>query len=247
MRYLIISDIHSNLHALDAVLKEAKTVGYDQVIVLGDLVGYGGDPEAVIDRTLALEPVAIIRGNHDKVAAGIEPSSLFNDAARVSIEWTAKVLPPSHLRLLKNLAKGPLTVTKDIEICHGAPFDEDYYIFDADDALKALQIATAPLCLYGHTHVPAAFSTSGDAPPTTTASEENVDKLKIADAGRTIINVGSVGQPRDGDSRAAYGVYDVESRVMEFRRVRYDVVGAQSRITDAGMPPWLALRLMRGQ
>ena len=110
MRYLIISDIHSNLQALEAVLKEATTVGYDQVIVLGDLVGYGGDPEAVIDRTLALEPAAIIRGNHDKVAAGIEPSSLFNDAARVSIEWTAKVLA-SHLGF-EERRKGPITSPK---------------------------------------------------------------------------------------------------------------------------------------
>src|SRR5262245_2434821 len=107
MRYLILSDLHANLQALDAVIADAKAVGYDAVLVLGDLVGYGADPSAVIDRTLALEPVAMIRGNHDKVCAGLESALLFNDAAKASAEWTATVLSEDHLELLRALPKGP--------------------------------------------------------------------------------------------------------------------------------------------
>src|SRR4249920_2156324 len=134
MRYLILSDMHGNKQALDAVLADAAGLGYDAALVLGDLVGYGADPAAVIDRTLALEPVAMIRGNHDKVCCGLESAAMFNDAARAAAEWTAGSLDTARLEVLRGLPKGPLQVNSEIEICHGAPFDEDHYVFDDQDA-----------------------------------------------------------------------------------------------------------------
>lgn len=244
MRYLVISDLHANLQALDAVLADAATVGYDHVLMLGDLVGYGGDPGAVIDRTLALAPMTLIRGNHDKVCAGLESPLLFNDAAREAAEWTNRTLSADHVRALAALPLGPVVVEPEIEICHGAPFDEDYYIFDEADASHAIETAGARICLFGHTHVPALFATP-DAP---FGLETDVaDEYPLPTGGPALINVGSVGQPRDRDPRAAYGVIDVERQTIRLRRVDYDIAAAQASIIKAGLPAWLALRLERGQ
>lgn len=244
MRYLILSDIHGNLQALEAVLTDATRLGYDEVLFLGDLVGYGADPGAVIDRTLGLEPTAVIRGNHDKVCAGIEPAILFNDVARRSIEWTAATISPAHLKALAELPKGPRIVVDGLEICHGTPFDEDYYVFESTDAAKAMDAASARVCLFGHTHLPALFATSEDP---IRAIEQAPEELRLPATGPALINVGSVGQPRDGDPRAAYGLLDLELGTLVMRRVEYDVAGAQARILKAGLPAWLALRLERGQ
>ena len=244
MRYLVLSDLHANLQALDAVLADANAIGYDDVLVLGDLVGYGADPAAVIDRTIALEPVAMIRGNHDKVCCGLEPATLFNDAARFSAEWTAEILDEARLAILRNLPKGPLQVNSEIEICHGAPFDEDHYVFDDQDASRAADAASSRICLFGHTHLPAIYATAKDP---VIASEDPADELKLPASGPALMNVGSVGQPRDGDPRAAYGLLDLGSGTIRLRRVDYDIRGAQEAILKAGLPPWLAIRLERGQ
>jgi len=242
VRYLILSDMHGNLPALDAVLADAVGVGYDRVLVLGDLVGYGADPSAVIERTLALSPVGLIRGNHDKVAAGIESAMTFNDLARISIEWTAASLSAAEIKVLADLPRGPQRVDADVEIAHGAPFDEDYYIFDAADARRGLDAMGGRICLVGHTHVPAMFS-EAEAPVDVGADM----RVTVPATGRMLVNVGSVGQPRDGDPRAAYGVLDMERRLLILRRVTYDVSLAQRRILEAGLPGWLAFRLAQGQ
>lgn len=244
MRYLILTDLHANLQALDAVLEDAASLGYDQVLVLGDLVGYGADPADVIDRTLALDPVAMVRGNHDKVCAGLESALLFNDAARISAEWTAAVLDQARLDVLRDLPKGPRLVTPAIEICHGAPFDEDHYVFDDGDASRAAEAAAGRICLFGHTHIPAVYATAQD--PVVPSGQWD-DELLLPAAAPVLINVGAVGQPRDGDSRAAYGILDDEQGTIRMRRVEYDIKGAQARILAAGLPSWLALRLDRGQ
>lgn len=244
VRYLILSDIHANLQALEAVLDDAARLGYDEILMLGDLVGYGGDPGAAIDRTLALGPV-VIRGNHDKVAAGIESPELFNDVARTSIEWTRDVLSRDQVGQLAALPQGPLSVTDGLVICHGAPFDEDYYVFDTADAARALDASEGRICLFGHTHVPAVFSTTDDPLQHDTGLDD--DELRLPRAGPALINVGSVGQPRDGDSRAAYGLLDLGRQTIRLRRIEYDVTGAQTRIIEQGLPPWLAYRLARGQ
>jgi diadenosine tetraphosphatase ApaH/serine/threonine PP2A family protein phosphatase len=241
VRYLVLSDIHANLQALTAVLDDARHLGYDEVLVLGDLVGYGGDPGEVIDRTVALRPVAMIRGNHDKVCAGLEAPVDFNDAARASAEWTSTALTAAQLETLVALPKGPRLVTPELEICHGAPFDEDYYVFDVEDAERAIQSASARVCLFGHTHVPCIFTDAPDPP-----ARAHGDEVPLPNGGRVIINVGSVGQPRDRDPRAAYGIFDAARSTVITRRVKYDVAGAQARIREAGLPDWLAVRLEHG-
>lgn len=244
LRYLILSDQHANAQAFDAVLADATSVGYDAVLILGDLVGYGADPSYVIDRTLALSPVAMIRGNHDKVCAGIESSLLFNDAARASAEWTSSILDETHLGVLRSLPQGPVAVSDDIEICHGTPFDEDHYVFDDRDASRAADAASRRICLFGHTHVPAVYATAQDP---VVASDRYEDELRLPAGAPVLVNVGSVGQPRDGDPRAAYGLLEMPSGLIRLRRVAYDIKSAQTAIIKAGLPPWLALRLERGQ
>ena len=156
VRYLVISDIHGNLEALDTVLTVVEG-RYDKVLVLGDLVGYGADPNAVIDRVRELEPHCTIRGNHDKVAAGLDDGESFNSVARSAVLWTYEALTPANREYLTKLPAGPQAVDDLLEICHGTPFDEDAYLFDDLDALRAFEAASRPVCLFGHTHVAVGF------------------------------------------------------------------------------------------
>jgi diadenosine tetraphosphatase ApaH/serine/threonine PP2A family protein phosphatase len=244
MRYLVISDIHANIEALDAVLAAAGS--YDHALVLGDLVGYGADPNVVIDRVLSLPSATFIRGNHDKVGAGLEDTEGFNYLARQAITWTANELTPEHRAWLAALPQGPVIVDSLVEICHGAPFDEDVYIFDDLDAMRALRASERPLCLFGHTHVPAAFHFDGGARTVGGLRGARVDIAVDAEA-RYLVNCGAVGQPRDGDPRAAFGMLDTETRTLTLMRVEYDVAGAQAKIVAAGLPDVLAQRLAVGR
>ena len=243
MKYLILSDLHANLEALDAVLAAAGE--YDRVLVLGDLVGYGADPDAVIDRVRALPSSTIIRGNHDKVGAGLETVESFNHLARYAIAWTAATLSRANRDWLAALPAGPAVIDDHLEICHGAPFDEDVYIFDDLDARRAFTVMQRPLCLFGHTHVPAAFRFDGDMVPVGPPRGARFD-LDVSDA-RYLVNCGAVGQPRDGDSRAAYGIFDTGPRALAVIRVPYDVATAQAKIIAAGLPEVLAQRLAIGR
>lgn len=248
MRYLIISDIHGNLEALEAVLTAAAARGYDATLVLGDLVGYCADPNAVIERVQGLAPVAIIRGNHDKVACGIEDPDGFNLIARSAVEWTYQALTDDHRAYLRALPLGPVAVDDTIEICHGTPYDEDAYVFDELDALRALEAAHRPLCLFGHTHIPVAFRRSGSGLEMHIAERE-VDTLAvdIAADSRYLVNPGSVGQPRDGNPRAAFAIVDTDARRVELLRVDYAMAVAQRKIVQAGLPEVLAKRLGVGR
>ena len=243
MRYLVISDIHANLEALDAVLAAAG--GYDHALVLGDLVGYGADPNAVIDRVLALPSATFIRGNHDKVGAGLEDTEGFNYLARHAIAWTASALTPKNRAWLAALPQGPVLVDDLVEICHGAPFDEDVYIFDDLDAMRALRASRRPLCLFGHTHVPAAFQFDSEQRTVEMLRGARVDVFDSQ--ARYLVNCGAVGQPRDGDPRAAFGILDTGTRSLELVRVEYDVAAAQAKIIAAGLPDVLAQRLAVGR
>jgi diadenosine tetraphosphatase ApaH/serine/threonine PP2A family protein phosphatase len=246
LKYLVVSDIHANLQALDAVVTTATGMGWDRALVLGDLVGYGADPNAVIERVQALDPLAVIRGNHDKAACGIDDGSNFNQIARYAAAWTFDTLTPTYREYLRNLPAGPQIIDEAVEICHGAPFDEDHYIFDAEDARRALDAATRPLCLFGHTHLPVVFRRD---PSVFDGFVPDGAETKVAlTAGvQYLINVGSVGQPRDGDPRAAFGIYDSEALSVEMRRVVYPVADAQRRILNAGLPSSLANRLAVGR
>ena len=245
MRYLILSDIHANLEALEAVIAAAAGAAPDGTLVLGDVVGYGADPNAVIDRLLTLPTATFIRGNHDKVAAGIDSVTSFNHLARQAIEWTAAVLSPDRRAWLTALPAGPLVVDDVVEICHGAPFDEDVYIFDDLDARHALDVTTRPLCLFGHTHQPAIFRLERDFEVIPVGREAMLD-LTLGTA-RFLVNCGAVGQPRDGDPRAAFGLLDTRLRLLSLRRVAYDVATAQEKILAAGLPEVLAQRLAVGR
>jgi len=244
MRYLVISDIHANLEALDAVLAAAGH--YDRALVLGDLVGYGADPNAVIDRVRSLSSAICIRGNHDKVGAGLEDTDGFNYLARHAIAWTANALTPDRRQWLAALPEGPAVIDAFVEICHGAPFDEDVYIFDDLDAMRALRASERPLCLFGHTHVPAAFIFDNELRTVGLIRGPRVD-IGVEDQSRYLVNCGAVGQPRDGDPRAAYGIVDTEARTVSLMREPYDVAAAQAKIIAAGLPDVLAQRLAVGR
>jgi diadenosine tetraphosphatase ApaH/serine/threonine PP2A family protein phosphatase len=245
MRYLILSDIHANIDALESVLAAAPAESWDRVIVLGDLVGYGAEPNAVIDRILGLDPLMVIRGNHDKAACGIDDGSSFNMVARMAAQWTMGALTTENREYLRALPAGPAIIDDGVEICHGAPFDEDHYIFDSEDASRALDAARRPLCLFGHTHLPVVFLRD----PTRfegLVPDGDVEVVLERDV-NYLINVGSVGQPRDGDPRAAFGIYNTEGAALTLRRVAYPVQEAQRRIQNAGLPASLANRLAIGR
>ncbi|OFV92962.1 MAG: hypothetical protein A3G76_03495 [Acidobacteria bacterium RIFCSPLOWO2_12_FULL_65_11] len=247
MRYLVLADIHANIEALDACLADARARKYDRTIVLGDLVGYGADPDAVINRVCALDPFAMVRGNHDKVACGIEPAEEFNSIARNAALWTRDVLTQEHRDWLAGLPQGPCQVDDLMEICHGSPFDEDAYIFDELDALRALKASTRPLCLFGHTHCPIAFDLRKDTLESTAPSPPLAVQFFLIGQSKYLVNPGAVGQPRDGDPRAAYAIVDVDNRRVELFRLTYPVEHAQAKVIAAGLPEVLAHRLAVGR
>ena len=247
MRYLVLSDIHANLEALDAVITASHALAHDRVLVLGDLVGYGADPNAVIERIQALAPHALIRGNHDKVGSGVESAEGFNAVARSAIRWTYDALTPENREWLANLPTGPVIVDDLIEICHGTPFDEDAYVFDDLDALRALHASERPLCLFGHTHVQIGYALDGDQFTLTTLDDDRPLTVAVPDGTKHLLNPGSVGQPRDGDPRAGFGLVDTDRREAFIYRIDYNVEGAQARILEERLPEVLAQRLALGR
>jgi diadenosine tetraphosphatase ApaH/serine/threonine PP2A family protein phosphatase len=185
----------------------------------------------------SLEPLTIIRGNHDKVASGLENGDSFNLVARSAVQWTYEMLTPENLDYLLKLPAGPIAVDDKVEICHGSPFDEDAYIFDELDALRAFEVSTRPVCLFGHTHVAIAYRRLPDRleMPAGPGDTDQV-RLPLNGDARYLVNVGSVGQPRDGDPRAAAGIVDTAAGMIELYRVRYAVEEAQRKIRMAGLP-----------
>lgn len=246
MRYLILSDIHGNWEALEAVLRDARGE-YDTVLCCGDLVGYGADPNRVID--WSRECVAhVVRGNHDKGCAGLDDLEWFNAVARAAATWTAASLTRENMQYLRSLPQGPLLIDS-FQIVHGSPLDEDEYVVSPGDAAQTVPYTDRELSFFGHTHLQGGFAAyrnvvrrmerpGRDERERDQAVEPNV--LYLA-------NPGSVGQPRDGDPRAAYLIYETEDRLLRFRRVAYEVEAAQAKIVRAGLPPVLAARLASGQ
>lgn len=247
MRYLILTDIHANLEGFDACLEDAQARGYDEALILGDIVGYGPDPNAVIDRVRALNPLAIVRGNHDKVALGLSQAEGFHAAAKAAAHWMLDTLTEENRRWLVALPMGPRLIGDTIEICHGAPFDEDAYIFDELDARHAFDAATAPLCFYGHTHFAVAFRLAGDALDVVGPSGNGETALMVNGAAKYLVNPGSVGQPRDGDPRAAYAIYDADEKRVDLIRLTYPLEVTQAKMHRAGLPEPLARRLALGR
>jgi predicted phosphodiesterase len=247
MRYLILSDIHGNLTALEAALQAADGK-WDKAICLGDIVGYGPDPNEVIDRIRALNAVTI-RGNHDKAGSGIADAEDFNPVARSAALWTRNQLRADNREYLEKLPTGPLSVG-GFTIVHGAARDEDEYVFAPAQALDSLLDAPSPVTFFGHTHLQGGFTMRDDKigvlhfKPT---GENLFSTLKLEDSTTYLINPGSIGQPRDGDTRSAFVIADLESKTVEFWRVPYDIESVQQRMSKAGLPEPLVLRLAFGR
>ena len=248
MRYLILSDIHSNLEALDSVLRASTSQRYDAVLVLGDLVGYGADPNAVVDCVRHMNPASIVRGNHDKVASGLDNAEDFNPMAKAAARWTREALKPQNLDYLRSLPAGPRMVDTTIEICHGSPIDEDLYVVADVDAARSIAATGASVCFFGHTHVALSARMDGQRRLEIEAPQGHPEfEITIDPGSKYLINPGSVGQPRDGDSRAAYAIVDLDRMVVTLYRVAYPIETAQKKILDAGLPPMLAYRLGMGR
>jgi diadenosine tetraphosphatase ApaH/serine/threonine PP2A family protein phosphatase len=250
MRYLVLTDIHANLEALDVCLADGRAQGFERTLVLGDIVGYGPDPNLVVERVQKLDPVGLVRGNHDKVACGLEQPEGFNIVAKSAALWTFDALTPENRGWLATMPQGPLLVDSLVEICHGSPIDEDAYIFDELDALRALRASERPLCMFGHTHCPVTFEQSAAAVDTvdvTGPSRSPQVQVSLRDGFKYLLNPGAVGQPRDTDPRAAYAIVDTERRLVELFRLPYPVEATQAKIIKAGLPEVLAQRLAVGR
>ena len=246
MRYLILSDMHANWDAFEVVLRRARRKRFDSVLVLGDLVGYGAAPNQVVEAVRRLGPrLYTVRGNHDKVAAGIDNGANFNQTALTAAQWTMGRLTPANLRYVRNLPQGPLQIEEGLAICHGSPLDEDQYVFSDVDAYEIFSRYSMPLVFFGHTHIPSLFSLEGRRLGVTALRGES-GTIHLDPEGRYLINPGSIGQPRDRDPRAAYMTYDSRRRVVRWYRMEYPIAEAQHRIRRAGLPGALADRLAHG-
>ncbi len=246
MRYLILTDIHGNWDALAAVLEHARQWEADRFLVLGDLVGYGGGPNEVVEAVRGLPlPAHVIRGNHDKVAAGLEDGANFNTVAHSAALWTSEQLTETNLAYVRELPRGPIQVGLDLTICHGSPLDEDEYLLSADQAQRNFAAHGVGLTFFGHTHMPTLFATTAEGVAMAVLDGDGVT-IEVEEGRRYLVNPGSVGQPRDRDPRAAYMLYDDQRRRIQLYRVEYPLESAQQRILDAGLPQILAYRLAVG-
>lgn len=251
MRILLLSDIHANLEALDACLAAAPS--FDSVVNLGDIVGYGASPNDVAERSRQLGNV-FVRGNHDKAATGIMDLDDFNPMAAAAAVWTRNELASENLEWLRSLPHGPVSLPDlpEIQLVHGSPNDEDEYVVSLGDALAPLITLSAPITFFGHTHLQGGFFANGSAadgfrPEYRTVGQPESMALQLKPDARYLINPGSVGQPRDGDWRAAFALFDTDARVVHFHRTPYNLKSAQDRIFAARLPARLATRLAAGR
>jgi len=268
MRALILSDIHANLEALEAVLSAAAGQ-WDELWNLGDLVGYGASPNQVIDIIRPLETL-VVRGNHDRVCCGLTSPNAFNPTARTAANWTRATLTKENLEWLREIPQGPIHPTlPGVNCVHGSPLNEDSYILTMRDAWAPLQQMTTPITFFGHTHIQGGFSQKEHdwhelRPPNHPANQGESSSypgdpnlpisytVTLPPGTRHLLNPGSVGQPRDRDWRASYAIFDsepiaIEGQTITFHRVPYDLVSCQSRIVTAGLPDRLADRLREGR
>ena len=240
-----MSDLHANAEALRAVMTRMRRKKYEVVVCLGDFVGYGAQPNQVLDTMRMLRGRKIyIRGNHDRVASGLDDANGFNHAAKTAALWTRDHLSPPNRRFLRDLAIGP-TLAGGVLLCHGSPYDEDEYVFNVHHAAQVLALYEAPFILFGHTHLPAVFSIDPDRCVKGFAVRSDAT-VRLEPNERYLINPGSVGQPRDRNPFASCILFDSEKRSVQFLRVEYDIDKAQASILKAGLPDVLAQRLRYG-
>jgi predicted phosphodiesterase len=247
MRLLVLSDIHANLTALEAALTAADG-SWDRAVCLGDVVGYGPDPDEVTTRIRELGATTI-RGNHDKAVTDLMATDDFNPVARAAVQWSRAQLSNANLDWLAGLPQGPRE-SDGVVLVHGAFQDEDEYVFTPAQALEGLLDSTLPVTFFGHTHHQGGFSYLGtqlDVLQLHPRNGEERSALRIEPGKRYLLNPGSIGQPRDGDPRAGFAIADLANEIVEFWRVPYDVVKVQQRMRNARLPEPLALRLSVGR
>jgi len=249
MRILVLSDLHANATALNAALAAAQG-RWEQIVCLGDVVGYGPDPNEVTSKIRELG-AQTIRGNHDKAATGLMPTDDFNPVAKAAVDWTRSQLSPDNLKWLTDLPHGPLEVS-GIALVHGALQDEDEYVFTPEQALEGLLDSAAVVTFFGHTHHQGGFSYSNAGNQLEMLNlrprfSESFTALRLSEGSRYLLNPGSIGQPRDGDSRAGFAIADLEHSVVEFWRVPYDIAAVQTRMRAARLPEALVQRLTLGR
>jgi len=240
LRYAILADVHGNYDALEAVLDDARSVGADAYLCLGDIVGYGAEPDRCVEAVRELRGLAVA-GNHDFAAVDKTSIEYFNNDARDAVLWTRSALSDAHKDYLAGLEM--TAIVNDLTLVHSTLHAPEMfnYVLNPYDAELCLQHLTTPLCFLGHSHSPIIFLETNRIEPVFDTSFE------IEPGQRALINVGSVGQPRDQNPHAAYGLYDTHTRRFELRRTPYNVDAAVSKILDAGLPGANALRLRLGR
>lgn len=242
MRVLVISDIHANYTALEAVLKDAGTV--DETWCLGDLVGYGPDPNAVVEEIRDIPNLTCLLGNHDVAVVGRIPFEAFNGDARRTLEYHERVLSADNMNFLRSLPQN-LKVREDASLVHGSPRDSVWeYILNSLSARLNFDHFTTPWCMVGHSHLQCMFRHNAENDRVTLEPIRPGEVVNLKP--RLIMNPGSVGQPRDRDPRSAYAIYDTEAKTWEPRRVKYNIEEVQKRIREAKLPEKHAIRLMEG-
>lgn len=242
MRVLVISDLHANLTALEAVLADAGEV--DATWCLGDVVGYGPDPNEVVERLRDIPNLSCILGNHDVAVLGQMDYAVFNTEARKSLLWQKKSITPANLFLLEGLPQDTL-VRENVTLAHGSPRDPVWeYILNTLVARLNFDAFATPFCFVGHSHIQCLFYLDMNRDRVSLEVPKPGEVYQLTP--RAILNPGSVGQPRDRDPRSAYAIYDPHALTWEPRRVAYDVEAVQRRIRAAGLPEKHAARLSEG-
>ena len=244
MRYAFISDIHANLEALESVLDDIETQNIDEIICLGDIVGYGANPNECVDIIGKRCPVTLL-GNHDAAAVEMLSTQHFNIHAKIAIEWTTQTLRKDIKNYLTEL---PLKSTlEQVTLVHATPYEPNmwYYITSLEEAAFNFQFFDTQICMVGHTHIPIIIVL--DNQKELYVHQDSSIALGDIEGSRLLINVGSVGQPRDRNSKSCYGIFDVDKAEFNYRRVAYNIEKTQQKMKRIKMPDFLISRLEDGR
>ncbi|MGQ9730407.1 MAG: metallophosphoesterase family protein [Candidatus Zipacnadales bacterium] len=243
MKLAIISDVHANLPALEAVLADIDKANVHRIICLGDIVGYGAQPNECCDILRSLS-VLSVKGNHDLAATENGAEQWFTPPARVCILWTREQLSETNRRMLGSFPD--VRQVEGVTLCHGSLVERDEYVYSWRGALPSFQLLTTNMGFMGHTHYACWFYHATDPPRADGEMVSGPAKINVSANGRYFVNPGAVGQPRDGNPHAAYVLYDDQLEEIEFRRVPYDIERAAREIINAGLPASMATRLFQG-
>lgn len=240
MRIALFGDIHANLEALEAVLDDAAKQNVTDYVCMGDIVGYNADPSACLERIRAMD-CPTVKGNHDEDASGSHSLENMNPVAAAALEWTRRQLTEEQRQWLRRLRM--VRQVADFTVVHSTLDQPSHwnYVTNRFDAMSNFSYQFTQICFHGHTHVPRVYLKNDRV------QEVVAESLAIEDGAKYFINVGSVGQPRDGDWRACYAIYDLDQKLINFRRVDYDIAETQRKIHAAGLPEMLAERIAEGR